>query len=97
MPLDPPAQGYRFANHVLAGDGQRVGQHDGPGYPVERWRTGDTLATWFDISIDDGAAVGPYTLRTGMYVYTPPDQFASVRILGPSGEAGAETVEWTIR
>jgi 4-amino-4-deoxy-L-arabinose transferase-like glycosyltransferase len=96
LPPDVPEQGYRFANHVLASSGQRVGQHDGPGYPVERWRGGDMLASWFDISIASAAAPGPYTLRTGMYVYTPPDQFTPVHVLDEAGRVVADAVEWAI-
>jgi len=93
---DVPDQGYRFANHVLATSGQRVGQHDGPGHPVERWRAGDTLASWFDISIAPSAASGPYVLRTGMYVYTPPDQFTPVHVLDEGGGPVANAVDWAI-
>jgi hypothetical protein len=96
LPSSPPAQGYSFANHVLAANGERVGQRDGEGYPVAYWRGGDTLVSWFEIPIDAGAAPGPYVLRTGMYVYTPPDQFAPVYVLDPTGQPIADAVEWAL-
>jgi hypothetical protein len=97
VPHDAPEQGYRFANHVLAANGERVGQHDGPGYPVALWRTGDTLASWFDLPVAPDATPGPYVLRTGMYVYMPPDQFVSVQVLNPEGGATAPVVEWALQ
>ncbi len=96
LPPDPPPQGYRFANHLLAASGQRVGQNDGPGYPVQRWQLGDTLLSWFDIPVASTAGPGPYTLRTGMYIYWPPDQFVSIRVLG-KGDPLPDAVEWPIR
>jgi 4-amino-4-deoxy-L-arabinose transferase-like glycosyltransferase len=96
LPPDPPSQGYRFANHLLAASGQRVGQNDGPGYPADRWQAGDTLLSWFDIPVASAADPGPYVLRTGMYVYWPPDQFVPVRVLGKDGSL-SDAVEWTIQ
>jgi 4-amino-4-deoxy-L-arabinose transferase-like glycosyltransferase len=96
LPSDPPAQGYRFANHLLAANGQRVGQHDGPGYPVYHWRVGDALLSWFDISVAPDVGPGPFALRTGMYVYSPPDQFVPIRTLSQDGSL-SDAVQWPIR
>jgi hypothetical protein len=96
LPAEPPAQGYSFANHLLAADGQRCGQRDGPGYPVELWRPGDTLISSFDIDVPADAPPGPYTLRVGMYVYTPPDQFATVHVVDAAGQPISSAVEWPL-
>ena len=95
-PADPPAQGYSFANHVLAADGQRVGQGDGPGYRVELWRAGDTLVSWFDINLAEDAPPPPYHLRTGMYVFTPPDRFVTIPVVDAQGQVVADAVEWPL-
>jgi hypothetical protein len=95
-PADPPAQGYSFANHVLAADGQRIGQGDGPGYRVELWRAGDTVVSWFDLALAEDAPPPPYRLRTGMYVYTPPDRFVTIQVVDAQGQPVAEAVEWPL-
>jgi hypothetical protein len=87
VPPHLPSQGYSFANHLLAVDEHRYGQRDGPGYPATRWQSGDTLVSWFDIPLAADAPPGPYILRIGMYVYTPPDKFESIAILDQAGHA----------
>jgi hypothetical protein len=96
VPDDPPPQGFSFAIHVLGADGQRCGQGDRPSYHVQRWRAGDAFASWFDIPMDASAPPAPYTLNLGMYVYTPPDQFQGVSVVGPDGQPIAESVKWTV-
>jgi 4-amino-4-deoxy-L-arabinose transferase-like glycosyltransferase len=96
VPADPPAQGYSFANHLLVANGQRCGQKDGPGYPVELWRAGDTVISWFDIALDADAPPGPYQLRVGMYVYTPPDQFVAVPVVDAMGQPIGDAVKWSL-
>jgi hypothetical protein len=96
VPHSPPAQGYSFANHLLTVAGERVGQRDGEGYPVTHWRQGDTVVSWFEIPVDADAPPGPYVLRTGMYVYTPPDRFEPVHVLDGAGHPVAAAVEWTL-
>ncbi len=94
LPADPPAQGYSFANHLLAADDQRAGQSDGPGYRVELWQAGDTLVSWFDFALAADAPRPPYRLRTGMYVHTPPDQFVTIPVVDAQGQPIADAVEW---
>lgn len=95
-PADPPVQGYSLANHVLGAEGQRAGQQDGPGYRVELWRAGDALISWFDIALAEDAPPPPYRLRTGMYVYTPPDRFETIPVVDGQGQMTAEAVEWPL-
>jgi hypothetical protein len=96
VPDNPPSQGYSFAVHVLGADGQRYGQGDRPSYHVQRWRAGDTFASWFDIPLDAKAPPVPYTLSLGMYVYTPPNQFQGVPVVDPDGQPIAESVKWPV-
>jgi hypothetical protein len=96
LPVDPPAQGYSFANHVLDAEGQRVSQRDGPGYRVALWRAGDTVLSWFDLALAQDAPPPPYRLRTGMYVFTPPDQFLTIPVVDAQGQPAAEGVEWPL-
>jgi hypothetical protein len=94
LPADPPAQGYSFANHLLDNDDLRAGQSDGPGYRVELWQSGDTLVSWFDFDLPADALPPPYHLRTGMYVYTPPDQYLTIPVVDAQGQPVADAVEW---
>jgi hypothetical protein len=96
LPPDPPLQGYSFANHLLDADGQRLGQADGPGYPVELWRQGDRLVSWFDLAVPAGAPPAPYLLRTGMYVFVPPDQFITVPLIDAQGVPVADAAEYVL-
>lgn len=94
LPADPPAQGYSFANHLFDADGQRCGQKDGPGHRVGLWRAGDSVVSWFDITLSAEAGPPPYHLRIGMYVHTPPDQFVTIPVLDLAGQPAAQAVEW---
>jgi 4-amino-4-deoxy-L-arabinose transferase-like glycosyltransferase len=94
LPADPPAQGYSFANHLLGNDDRRAGQSDGPGYRVDLWQPGDTLVSWFDFDLPADAPPPPYRLRTGMYVYTPPDQYLAIPVVDAQGQPVADAVEW---
>ena len=96
LPLGAPAQGYSFANHLMTADGRRYGQKDGPGHRVDLWRRGDTLISWFDLSLSAEALPKPYTLRVGMYVHTPPDQFITVPVVDAAGRPVGDAVEWAV-
>jgi len=56
-------------NHLVDGEGTRWGQKDGAGFPVSKWRDGDTVLTWFTIPIAEDAPPPPYFVRTGLYTY----------------------------
>jgi hypothetical protein len=94
--LDPPAQGYSFALHILGAGEQRYGQGDRPSYDAGRWRAGDTFESWFQVPLSAEAPPSPYRLRVGMYVYTPPDQFTPVHVVDAKGQPVAEYVDWPI-
>jgi 4-amino-4-deoxy-L-arabinose transferase-like glycosyltransferase len=94
-PPDPPPQGYSFANHLLSGE-QRVAQADGPGHRVALWRSGDSLLSAFDLALPTDAPPPPYRLRTGMYVYSPPDQFTTVPIVDARGAPLDNAFEWPL-
>jgi hypothetical protein len=96
VPDDPPAQGYSFANHVIAADDRRYGQQDGPGYRVGLWRRGDALISWFDVALQDEQPPQPYRLRVGMYVYEPPDQFTTIAVVDDENRPIAAAAEWPL-
>jgi hypothetical protein len=96
LPSDPPPQGYSFANHLLSADGQRLAQADGPGYPVELWRPGDRLVSWFELAVPVDAPTAPYLLRTAMYVYIPPDQFVAIPVVDAQGIPTADFAEYAL-
>jgi hypothetical protein len=97
LPSDPPPQGYSFANHLLAGDGEeRIVQADGPGHRVGLWRAGDTVISAFELALPADAPLPPYRLRTGMYVYVPPDQFTTIPVMDAQGVPVGPAVEWRV-
>lgn len=96
IPASVPAQGYSFANHLLAAGGERCAQKDGPGYRAHLWRAGDVVLSWFDMIVAADAPPPPYHLRTGMYVYTPPDQFTTIPIVDAEGRPIADAIEWPV-
>jgi hypothetical protein len=96
VPADPPPQGYSFANHLLSVDGDRAAQADGPGHRVALWRSGDTITSAFDLTLPADAPPPPYHLRTGMYVYTPPDQFTTIPVVDAQGAPIANGAEWPV-
>ena len=97
LPASPPAQGYSFANHLLAAGGQRLAQQDGAGFHVRLWRPGDSIISWFDIPIPAELPPGPYRLQISMYVYTSPDQFATVPLVGATGQATTGVTMWPLQ
>lgn len=95
MPSNPPAQGYSLTVNLLGAGDVRYAQKDGPGQRVGLWRQDDTLVSWFDLPLDAGGRP-PYTLRIGMYVYTPPDRFDTIRVIDGAGNPVADAVVWPI-
>lgn len=95
LPTVPPAQGYSLTVNLFGADGTRYAQQDGPGQRVGLWRPGDTLISWFTLS-PGNATRPPYTLRIGMYVYTPPAQFDTIRLLDQAGNPVADALVWPI-
>jgi hypothetical protein len=54
------------------------------------------LTSWFDIALAAEAHPAPYHLRVGMYVYTPPDQFATIPVVDRENRPIADAVEWPL-
>jgi len=78
-----PDASYHFFNHLMDDEGQRWGQKDGAGYPTGHWQEGDTIVSWFDISIAAEAPPGRYWVLTGMYIY--PEGIRAA-VLGAQGQ-----------
>jgi hypothetical protein len=67
MSLAPPGEDYAFFVHLLGPQQRMIGQHDGLGYPPEEWKVGDTVVSWFDLSVDPNADPGTAWLEVGVY------------------------------
>ncbi len=63
------SQAYHWFNHLLDADGRMVAQSDGPAYLPFFWQAGDTIVSWFDLSLPTDIAPGKYAMRVGMYEY----------------------------
>lgn len=64
----PVAQDAQAFVHALDAEGNRVVQHDRPGWPGRYWRAGDTLYLWFALDVLENAerlSVGMYTIENG--------------------------------
>ncbi|TET99512.1 MAG: hypothetical protein E3J29_02625 [Dehalococcoidia bacterium] len=77
-------------NHLMDGYGTRWGQMDGVGFPASGWRVGDTVVTWFDITISPDAPPPPYFVRSGMYIY--PD-VVNIPLVDAAGNPAGEFIE----
>lgn len=88
--LPPAGSDIHWFNHLVDGEGGRWGQMDGVGFPTSEWRVGDTVLTWFDISISDDAGPPPYFIRSGMYAY--PD-ITGISLLDVAGNPAGEFIE----
>jgi hypothetical protein len=80
---------YHFFNHLMDGDGRRVGQADAAAYPARQWRTGDRVVSRYTVS-RPGEAAGPLWMRTGMYTYPAVE---NVPVLDVAGNPCADAVE----
>ena len=69
--LAPLDGDYTVFVHLVDGDGQLVGNGDGPplrgGFPTRLWRPGDTVADEHVVPLLSDLPPGPYTLRVGWY------------------------------
>lgn len=77
-------------NHLVDEEGRRWGQMDGVGFPASEWHVGDTVLTWFDITIGSDAPPAPYFIRSGMYTY--PD-IVNLSLLDAAGNPAGEFIE----
>ncbi|NOZ28174.1 MAG: DUF2723 domain-containing protein [Chloroflexi bacterium] len=62
---------YTSFVHLLAGNGEKIGQHDAPPggmyYPTSLWQPGEVLRDRHSIPLPDTLPPGPYSLRIGLY------------------------------
>jgi hypothetical protein len=67
----PPPAGsdYHFFAHLLDGQGQLWGQHDGTGFPTVSWRSGDLVLSRFPVPIPADLSPGRYQVWVGQYTY----------------------------
>jgi hypothetical protein len=67
----PPPAGsdYHFFTHLLDGQGQLQGQHDGTGFPTVSWRSGDLVLSRFPVPISADLPSGRYQVWAGQYTY----------------------------
>ncbi len=65
---NPDSSSYQFFTHVVAADGSRVGQSDGPAFNPAAWQAGDELISRFMVPWP-AEGVSPVTVRVGMYRY----------------------------
>ncbi|MBP7999999.1 MAG: glycosyltransferase family 39 protein [Chloroflexi bacterium] len=65
---NPDPTDYHFFNHLLAKDGVRLAQQDGPLFAPHQWREGDQVVSVFTFPWSDGW-VPPLTMRIGIYTY----------------------------
>ncbi len=66
----PPAgDAIHWFNHLLDEEGRRWGQKDHAAFPPSKWRAGDTVFSWFDLTVDPAAPDPPYTIHSGLYTY----------------------------
>jgi 4-amino-4-deoxy-L-arabinose transferase-like glycosyltransferase len=59
---------YHFFNHLMDSKGQRVSQADAAAFSASQWHPGDEVISRFSLPKPAGA-VGPLSMRTGMYTY----------------------------
>jgi hypothetical protein len=67
----PPPAGsdYHLFAHLLDGQGQLLGQHDGTGFPTASWRSGDVVLSRFPVPIPADLSPGRYQVWAGQYTY----------------------------
>lgn len=65
---NPDGADYHFFNHLLDGDGLRIGQADAAAFAGTQWRPGDAIISRFLLPMPNKARP-PLTMRVGMYRY----------------------------
>jgi 4-amino-4-deoxy-L-arabinose transferase-like glycosyltransferase len=80
---------YHFFNHLMDGQGQRVGQADAAAFSARQWQAGDTIISRFVLPWPADAE-GPLTMRTGMYTYPA---IENIPVLDVAGNPYTDAVE----
>ena len=80
---------YHFFNHLMDGQGQRVGQADAAAFSARQWQVGDIIVSRFVLAwpVDAG---GTLTMRTGMYTYPA---IENISVLDVAGNPYTDAVE----
>jgi 4-amino-4-deoxy-L-arabinose transferase-like glycosyltransferase len=78
---NPDPATYHFFNHLQESSGQRLGQADEPAFSPSQWRAGDSLISRFLLPWPE-MAVGPLTMRVGMYRYPSLDNVPLLDVAG---------------
>jgi 4-amino-4-deoxy-L-arabinose transferase-like glycosyltransferase len=89
---NPDPADYQFFNHLLDGDGRRIGQVDAAAYDPGQWRAGDTVIGRFLMPWPE-ATDGPLTMRVGMYLYP---SLENVSLLDEAGNPYIDAAEFLI-
>lgn len=84
----PAPADYQVFAHAYDEDGDRIAQHDRPGWPGAYWRAGDTLYLWFALEVPENAA----RLVAGMYTIEG-DAYRNVEVLDAQGAYLAQAAE----
>jgi 4-amino-4-deoxy-L-arabinose transferase-like glycosyltransferase len=72
-------------NQLEDQEGQRWGQFDHAGWPAERWQPGERVLLHFDLPIAEDAALGPYILHAGQYVYHSAEDLENIPVVDAAG------------
>jgi len=67
--------------HLVGMGGRTRAQHDGMPFASVRWTAGQTIETWFDLSLGD-VPPGEYELRSGMYRRPSIERIAAIDASG---------------
>lgn len=80
---------YHFFNHLMDGQGQRVGQADAAAFSARQWQVGDIIVSRFVLTWP-GDAGGTLSMRTGMYTYPA---IENISVLDVAGNPYTDAVE----
>jgi hypothetical protein len=89
---NPDPVEYHFFNHLLDGDGQRIGQQDEAVFWPLQWRAGDSIVSVFVLPWAAEAA-GSFSMRTGIYRYP---SLENVPLLDVAGNPYADAAEFPL-
>ncbi len=85
----PMGADYHFFVHLMDENGLMRSQHDGLGFPVLYWRTGDLVLSRFSVPLPSDLPAGDYPVWSGLYTY--PD-IVNVSYLDVAGNPAGDRV-----
>ena len=89
---NPDPADYHFFNHLLDGNGGRLGQEDAAVFAPWQWQAGDTVVSFFNLPWQVEIP-GPLTMRTGVYRYP---SLENVSLMDAAGNPAGEAVEFSV-